>query len=424
MSEILDTDDASGAPAPRVLRRETIVRPRPRHLIIAGALAVILASGTLGYLYLNPFRGPQTGSPVALSQARPAAPAVPVVVGQAKLEDVPIYVYSIGTVQAYNTVNVKARVDGHITEILFKEGQDVKAGDKLAIIDPVPYQAQLKQQIGARDSTAAQLRGAEIDLRRYQSLMKADSIARQQVEDQQALVEQYRAQVFNLDAQIAYARAQLDYTTITSPIDGRVGVRLVDMGNFVQAANPTTIVVIAQLRPISVIFTVSSDIAARAALRPGSADVPVLAFAQDQATLLDRGVVETVDNQVDPSSGMIKLKARFPNEGLKLWPGDFLNGRVVVNVRHDGLTVPAAAVRHGPFRDFVWVVKDGHVTSSLVTVAQIFRDQALLDNGPPPGTEVVTEGHYRLENGAAVTITQPARAAPAPGGAAPAPARP
>ncbi|MBV8536131.1 MAG: efflux RND transporter periplasmic adaptor subunit [Alphaproteobacteria bacterium] len=419
MSEILDADEASGAPAQRQLWRESILRPRPRHLVIAGALAVILAAGIPGYLYLNPFRAPQAGSPVALSQARQQAAAVPVVVGQAKLEDVPVYVYSIGTVQAYNTVNVKARVDGHITEILFKEGQDVKAGDKLAIIDPVPYQAQLKQQIGARDSAAAQLRGAEVDLRRYESLMKNDSIARQQVEDQQALVEQYRAQVSNLDGQIAYARAQLDYTTITSPIDGRVGVRQVDKGNFVQASNPTTIVVITQLQPISAIFTVSSGTAARASLKPGASDVPVLAFAQDQTTQLDRGSVETVDNQVDPATGMIKLKARFANEGLKLWPGDFVNGRVVVNVRHDGLTVPAAAVRHGPFRDFVWVVKEGKAETAPVTVVQTFGNQALLDSGPPPGTRVVVEGHYRLENGAAVTIIQPERQGAAPPGNAP-----
>jgi multidrug efflux system membrane fusion protein len=412
VSETLDADEASGAPVRRPQWRETIARPRSRHLIIAAGVAVVLAAGTLGYLYVNPFRGPQAGAPVALSQARPPTPAVPVVVSQVKLEDVPIYVYSIGTVQAYNTVNVKARVDGHISEILFKEGQDVKAGDKLAIVDPVPYQAQLKQQIGARDSTAAQLRGAEVDLKRYQSLMKNDSIARQQVEDQQALVEQYRAQVSNLDAQIAYARAQLDYTTITSPIDGRVGVRLVDMGNFVQAANPATIVVITQLQPISAIFTVSSGTAARASLKPGTSDVPVLAFAQDQTTQLDRGLVETVDNQVDPATGMIKLKARFPNEGLKLWPGDFVNGRVVVNVRHNGLTVPAAAVRHGPARDFVWVVKDGKAETVPATVAQIFGNQALLDSGPPAGTQVVVEGHYRLENGAAVTIVAPGPRAP------------
>ncbi|UFZ03296.1 efflux RND transporter periplasmic adaptor subunit [Bradyrhizobium ontarionense] len=393
-------------------QRANVTGQPPKTRVSKGLLvwfAVILTAAAAGSaLYRTELTSRLTiwGQNVPTPAMRPVSPAAAVAVVQVRTDDVPIYVYSIGTVQAYNTVNVKARVDGYITEILFKEGQDVKAGDLLAKIDPVPYQAQLQQQEAARASKLAQLGAAELDLKRYETLAVKDFATRQQVDNQRALVEQYRADLLSFEAQINYAKAQLNYATIVSPIDGKVGVRQVDVGNYVQASSPSTIAVITQLQPISVIFTISSVAAATAQLRPGGAKIPVLAFAPDQTTELDRGIVETVDNQVDPTSGTIKLKATFPNTSLRLWPGDFVNGRVIVDTQRDTLTVPSSAVRHGPNQDFVWVVNDDKVVYTPVTIGQIFGGRTVLKRGPPAGTTIVVDGHYRLDNGTPVQIVR------------------
>jgi multidrug efflux system membrane fusion protein len=277
----------------------------------------------------------------------PPAAALPVTIATARREDVPIYLSGIGTVQAYNTVNVKTQVDGKIAQILFREGQDVKAGDNLAVIDPRPYQAQLDQQTAARTRDEAMLQGAKLDLVRYQDLVRKNFASQQQVDQQMALVGQYQGAVMTDQALIDYARTQLGFTAITSPIDGRVGIRQVDAGNFVRAGDGTTLVVITQLKPISVVFTLSADAVARSKLGIGLAKVPVVALAQDDTTELDRGTVELIDNQVDQSTGTIKLKASFPNAALKLWPGNFVNGRLLVETRQGGIIVPSVAVRLG-----------------------------------------------------------------------------
>ncbi len=345
----------------------------------------------------------------------PTPPAgVPVVVAAARIEDVPIYLSGIGTVQAYNTVNVQTQVDGQISRILFREGQDVKAGDKLAIIDPRPYQAQLQQQIAARMRDLALLQGARLDLVRYAELVKKDYATQQQVDQEQAQVGRYEGAVANDEAQIAYAQTQLGFTSMTSPIDGRVGIRQVDVGNFVRAAQGTTIVVVTQLQPISVIFTVSAAAAERGGLDLGIAHVPVIALAQDNTTELDRGTTDVVDNMVDQTTGTIKLKANFPNEALKLWPGNFVNGRLIVDTHQGAVTVPSVAVRHGPRCDCPCIVRaDQTAVTRCVTVGQTFADRTLIEKGLAKGTEVVVDGQYRLDEGSKVEITHrpPARSA-------------
>jgi membrane fusion protein, multidrug efflux system len=388
---------------------------RLSHLLALGAAAL---AGGFVYYYgegtpANLFeKGMAYWRPVAAPAVAPPAP-VPVSVESARREATPIYLSAIGTVQAFNTVSVKTQVDGQITKVLFQEGQDVKAGDTLAIIDPRRYQARLDQQIAMRMRDEALLKGAQLDFDRYVELVRKGYASQQQVDQQEAQVGQYKGSVLNDEAQIEYARTQLGFTNIDSPIDGRVGIRQVDIGNFVRAAEGATIVVITQLRPISVIFTVSAEAVARSRLSLGTMQVPVIAVGQDDVAELDRGVVEMADNQVDQSTGTIKLKASFPNSALKLWPGNFINGRLIVETRRDGVTVPSVAVRHGPRCDFAWVVRaDETAVTRCVTVAQAFSGRSLIEKGLGVGDRVVTDGEYRLEEGAKVEIAHPASSKP------------
>lgn len=333
------------------------------------------------------------------------SPPALVRVGVVKQEAVPIYLTCIGTVQAYNTVSVTSRVDGQIAQVLFVEGQDVKEGDPLVIIDPRPFQALLDQQLATLQKDQALLAGAMLDMQRYDTLVVKNFASQQQVDQQHALVDQYRAQTANDRAQIEYARTQLDYATIRAPIGGRVGIRQIDQGNFLHASDSKPIVVIAQLQPISVIFTLSSAALEKTKLTLGHAAAPVAALGQDDRTELDVGTIDVVDNEVDQSTGTIKLRASFPNANLKLWPGNFVNGRITVDTRPDGLTIPATALRHGPRGDLVWVVKpDNTVTSVTVTAVQAGNERVLVERGLSKGQRVVTSGHYRLENGAKVEI--------------------
>jgi multidrug efflux system membrane fusion protein len=342
--------------------------------------------------------------------AAPAQPPraiapVPVSLAAARIEDVPIYLSGIGAVQAYNTVSVRSRVDGEITQILFQEGQDVKVGDPLAVIDPRPFAAQLHQAEATRIKDEAQLAGAVLDLKRYEELVKHNYASQQQVDQQRALVDQNRAQIDSDAAQIDYARTQLGYTTIRSPIEGRVGIRQVDLGNFVHATDTNPIVVITQLRPISVVFTLAANAVTDSGLTLGKVAAPVTALAADNATPLDQGTIQLVDNQVDPATGTIKLKASFPNADLKLWPGNFVNGRITVDIRKDGVTIPAAALRHGPRGDFVWLIKP-NLTAEFrgVTAGPGVSGRFLIEKGVAAGDEVVTDGHFRLEGGSRVEI--------------------
>lgn len=357
-------------------------------------------------------------------EATPPRPPVQVKVAAVRREDMPIFLNSIGNVQAYNSVSVQSRVDGEITQILFQEGQKVEQGDALAIIDPRPLQAQFDQQQAILQKDEALLAGAQLDLDRYETLSKTYATTRQQLDQQRALVEQYKAQIRNDHAQIDYARTLLAFTTIRAPLSGRIGIRQVDQGNFVRAGTASVIATITQLQPVSVIFTVSAAALAQTQFVPGQTKAPVSAYDQDNVTELDKGTIELVDNVVDPATGTIKLKASFPNAAQKLWPGNFVNGRITLDVRRDGLTVPAIAVRHGPQGDFVWIVRPDHTAAFRgVGVAQIHDGRALINRGLGNGDRVVVEGYFRLENGARIEIiedTPPVAKDPTPAKAPPA----
>jgi len=392
--------------------------------VVRIAILLILALCGLGFAvsrhtgamleYLEAWRtslSASTKAPITKAPSRRTAGApVRVTVAAVQVGDVPIYLSGIGTVQAYNTVNVKTRIDGQITEINFQEGQDVNAGDVLAIVDPRPYAAQLRQQQAMRLKDKAQLDVAILDLDRYEELIKTTKttvVSQKQIDQQRALVEQLRAQVLYDEAQIAFAQTQLEYTTIRAPIGGRAGIRQVDLGNIVRFGDNTTIVVLTQLKPISVVFSVAASLVAKGQMTLGRTKVSVVALAADNITELDRGTVDLVDNQVDQTTGTIKLKASFPNLQLRLWPGNFVNGRLIVDTRPGGLTVPSAAVRHGPRGDFVWVVRGNIVEFRAVAAGQVASNRTLIVRGVSAGEQVVTDGHFLLEDGSRVEIAEP-----------------
>jgi multidrug efflux system membrane fusion protein len=376
-------------------------------LLVAGALYLGGGSVDLRALKDTAFSAVLPAPP----PARPPPPPVPVSVAAARLEDVPILLSGIGTVQAYNVVAVKSRVDGEIMQVLFREGQDVKAGDALAIIDPRPFQAQLAQAQAMRAKDQATLEGALADQSRYATLVLKDFASRQQVDQQKALVEQTRGQLLADEAQIAYAQTQLGYTTIRSPLTGRVGIRQIDQGNFVHASDNSPLVTITQLQPISVVFALPAGAVAASKLTPGQVSVPVAAYGPDDSTKLDEGTVELVDTAVDPSTGTIKLKASFPNSALRLWPGNFVNGRLTVAIRKAALTIPAAALRHGPRGDFVWIARaDGTVISKSITAGQAAGGRVMVESGLDKGAQVVTEGHFRLEDNTRIEVIKPPQA--------------
>jgi multidrug efflux system membrane fusion protein len=330
---------------------------------------------------------------------------VAVVVASAKQATVPILLSGIGTVLAYNTVDAKALVDGVILRLNFQEGDDVKIGDPLVTLDPTPYEARVAQWKAARERAQAQLDNAKANLWRDKQLLENNFATQKQTDADAALVGQYTADIAAAEAQIKFAQYDLDNSIIRSPINGRTGVRHVDPGNLIRAADNTNIVTVVQTRPISVIITVPAKALAQSGLSPGMSDLTVFAYAQDGATLLDTGKVQTIDNVVDPATGTIKLKANFPNNRTKLWPGDFVDCKVVVEQRHDGLTVPSASVRQGPKGSFVWVISsEGTAEPRGVVVKQTLGDTALLDRGVRPNERVVVEGQFYLYAGAHVAV--------------------
>ena len=378
---------------------------------------VVLGVAGGGYYYYR--NGPQTHSPAggrmgAREQAARRGMSgvsdepIPVVVGAVAQGDVPIYLSGLGTVQAYNTVTIKSRVDGQLVKILFKEGQDVKTGDVLAIIDPRPYDAQYKQAVATKAKDESLLANARKDLVRDQGLVGKQFVSTQTLDTQQALVDQYVAQVASDQATADYNKTQLDYTNITSPIDGRTGIRNLDIGNIIHASDSTAFVTITQIHPISVIFTLPADNLPSVTKGLGAGNLSVIAFGRDNTSALANGMLDLVDNQIDQTTGMVKLKATFPNQDGALWPGQFVNTSVLVSTRKNGLTVAATVVQHGPKGDYVWVVKpDKTVEMRDVTVAQTQGNQALIDKGLAAGEQVVVDGQYRLQSGSKIEAASP-----------------
>lgn len=348
----------------------------------------------------------------AQAAGTPGPAGVPVQVGAVAFGDVPVLLRNIGSVQALNTVLVRARVDGTIDRLLFTEGQDVKAGQALAQIDPRPYAAVYAAAQAKRASDQATLVNAQRDLARYTSLARSDFASRQQLDTQQATVQQTQAGLQGDDAQIASAQLNLDYATVKSPIDGRVGLRLIDPGNLVHATDATGIVTVTQIHPIAVVFTLPQETLPQVQDAMARGRLPVLAFAGDDRTQLGEGELLTIDNEIDQATGTIRLKATFPNADSRLWPGQFVNVRLRVATLAHVLVVPSAAVQHGPNGLYAFVVKpDQTVASQPIEVAQDDGHDAVVSKGLDEGAQVVVAGQSRLQGGTKVAIT----AAPANG---------
>jgi membrane fusion protein, multidrug efflux system len=335
------------------------------------------------------------------------AQAIPVAVGVAERKNVPVYLTGLGTVQAFNTVTVKVRVDGQLEKIDFTEGQNVKAGDVLAQIDPRPFQAALDLATATKAKDQAQLENARLDLNRYQT---AGTLAntQQQIDTQGALVRQLEATVAADDANIEAARTQLDYTTIKAPLSGRTGVRLLDQGNIVHAADPTGLVVITQLQPISVVFTLPQDELQGVLhqMNSGSTPLDVLAYGGSNERQLGKGTLALVDNVIDQTTGSVRLKATFPNQDNALWPGQYVNVRLLLKTLPQVVTVPSTAIQRGPDGMYVYTVKpDQTVAMQAVIVGQMTGGIAAVVDGLAAGTPVVTDGQARLQPGSLVQNT-------------------
>jgi membrane fusion protein, multidrug efflux system len=331
---------------------------------------------------------------------------VPVVAGVAQKRDVPVYLDGIGTVQAYNTVTVHPQVSGTLTKVAFQEGQDIKKGDLIAIIDPRPYQAALDGAVAKKNQDTAQLNNAKALLDRDTDLYKKGVLDHQTYDTQRFLVDQLEATVKADQAAIDSAQTQLSYTQITASFDGRCGIRQVDEGNFVTSGS--ILVVLAQLKPISVIFTLPQQNLLDVNQAFAKGPLKVTALDSTQTKPLDDGTLAVVDDQIDTTTGTIKLKANFPNQDLKLWPGQFVNSRLLVSVRHDGIVVPASVIQRGPNGSYAYVItQDKTAEMRPVQVGQIDAGQALVDSGLQEGEQVVVDGQYKLQPGAPVQITTP-----------------
>jgi len=350
---------------------------------------------------------------------------VPVLAVTANAADVPVYLDGVGTGKALNTVTVRAQVDGKLLNISFTEGQDVPKGFVLAKIDPVTYQAAYDQTVAKKAQDEATLANARIDLDRYTKLVATNAINKQQLDTQRALVAQLEAQVRLDQAAIDNARAILSYTDIVAPIAGRTGIRLVDEGNIIKASDTTGIVILTQLRPISVFFNLPQQELPELTKGLAEGPLPIDALGADGKSVLDKGKVMVIDNQVDQTTGTVKLKAEFPNEKLQLWPGQFINVRVLIDTLRGVVVVPTAAIQRGPQGTFVYVVKDDNtVTVRRVRITQQDDVRAVVGNGLRAGEKVVTTGFARLTEGTAVTVSAPSETPVQDGPRPPRPPRP
>lgn len=331
---------------------------------------------------------------------------VPVLVAAASVADVPIYIDGVGTTRALNTVTVSSQVDGKLIKVAFKEGQDVTRGYVLAEIDPATYQAQYDQAVAKKAQDEAQLANARIDLERYTRLAATNSATRQQLDTQKTLVQQLEAQVKQDQASIDSTAATLSYTKIIAPIDGRTGIRQIDEGNIVRGNNTTSIVMITQIRPISMLFSLPQQELPRINKAFSEGALAVEALGADNSTVADKGILQVVDNQVDQTTGTVKLKAEFPNAQLQLWPGQFVNVRLLIDTLRGVIVVPTASVQRGPNGTFVFLVRDGDTVSvRAVTISQQDEKQTVILSGLQAGDRVVTTGFVRLAEGSKIAIS-------------------
>jgi multidrug efflux system membrane fusion protein len=368
-----------------------------RKVLISASLA-LAAIAILGGLAATHRLG--RSAPVAA-----AVPSAPVVAGVVASHDVPIYLRGVGTVIAYNTVIVRSQIQGQITQINFNEGQTVHVNDPLALIDPRPYQAQLDQYIANKSRDQAQLTNAQANLTRYTTLGNQGWATPQLVETQKAQVGQLQAAIKADEALIEAAQTQLSYTRLTSPINGVTGIRQVDIGNIIHPTDPNGLVVVTQLQPISVIFTLPETELPKIQRALAKGPLTVEAYSQDNTIKLDEGKLDFIDNEILQTTGSVRLKAEFPNPAHRLWPGELINVWLLLDTRPNGLTVPAGAVQQGSQGAYVYVIdSDNTVALRPVTVAQVSRGQALIDRGLTANEQVVVDGQYKLQPGTHVTI--------------------
>jgi len=367
---------------------------------LAGLAIVAVVAGVVGHRLMK-------------SQAARAAPppSVPVTATSVEQRDVPIFYDALGTVMALNTVQIRAQVNGQLVSVDFRQGQDVRKGDVLAKVDPAPFQASLDQAVAKRSQDEAQLIDAQKDLARFKTLVLRNAETQQNVDAQQAKVDQFKAMIDADQAAIEAAHTQLNYTTITAPIDGVVGFRQLDIGNIIHTTDPNPLTVLTQIKPCVAIFTLPQDDLGpvREAMVNGS--VEVLAFDQDNVKQLARGRLLLIDNQIDQSTSTIRLKAEFPNQDERLWPGEFVHIRSLITTRKNAVTIPPVAVQRGPDGLYVWVIKtDNTVEQRPVDAQTVSGDTVIVSKGLAPGERIVLDGQSRLDEGVHVNIRPPSTA--------------
>ena len=359
-------------------------------------LIVLLGAGIYYWMHHKP------------ADKTPKRSDAPVVLTSVTRRDVPHYLTGLGTIQATNTVTVRTQVDGQLMAIKFREGQNVKAGDVLAQIDPRTYQAAYSQAVAAKAKNEAALANAQLDVKRYKKL--GDSVARQTLDTQVSTVKELTAQLAADQAAIDSARTQLSYTTITAPISGRTGLRQIDVGNVVHQGDTNGLVVITQLQPIAMTFSLPQQnlqaLNEQLATQP---TLPVDALASDNSRVIDAGSLLLIDNQIDQTTGTIKLKASFPNKNAVLWPGAFVNARLLLSVQANALVIPTVAVQQGPQGSFVFLYQtDNTVLMRPVTVAMVQGTDSIISKGLVEGDQVVIDGMAKLQDKSKVTVAKPA----------------
>jgi multidrug efflux system membrane fusion protein len=366
-------------------------------------LALVLgAGGYFGWRYIHDDDRARAAASAAAGDSHP--PAIPVTVAAVRKADFPVYLNGLGTVQPFDTVTVRSRVDGQVVKVDFEQGQMVKQGDVLLEIDPRPYKAVLDQAAAKKAQDQASLKNAQLDLQRYSSLAKESFASRQQFDTQQALVEQLTAQIAGDQAAIDNAQTQLDYTTIRSPLTGKTGFRLIDPGNIVHAADAGGIVTIVRLQPISVVFTAPEDELPRINQALAAGSVPVEALSSNGQKSLSKGTLTLVNNAVDQASGTISMKATFANADSALWPGLSVSTRLLIDTLKQATVVPESAVQRGQNGLYAFVVGDANrVEVRSITVDQEGHGQSVVSQGLSAGEKVVTAGQYRLTQGALVS---------------------
>lgn len=366
-------------------------------------LSALLVGGTV--LFLAFFWAGCSGSDVKPSNVRAAMnQAVPVAVTPAKLQDMPVYLVGLGSVTPLNAVSIKSRVDGQLVEVDFKEGQQVRKGQLLALIDPRPFEVQLSQAQATLFRDQASLKDAQLNYQRFKGLLEeSGAMSQQQVDTQKALVDQLEGAVRNDQATIDNAKLQLTYCHITSPIDGRIGLRLVDPGNIVHASDANPMLVVTQLQPITVIFTLPEDQLPTVAAHMRSGPLITEAYSRDDQTKLATGQLLTIDNEIDQTTGTGRLKAQFDNKDNMLWPNQFVNVRLLLEVRKNSIVIPSAAIQRGPQGTFVFVVKpDKTVEIRPVNVSVSQNNLAAISSGLSDNDQVVTDGQDKLQAGSKV----------------------